>query len=78
MTDPVTAIQATTLAINSASELLTAIADMVPKFVTAATVLAAFLPAPEQVSPLAKLHKLINVLAFNFRHAANASSKDGE
>lgn len=64
-----------TLAVNSASSFLDALIDFVPKLVSVATVTAAFLPAPDQSSALSKLHWLINLVAFNFKHAAN---KDGD
>lgn len=60
-----------TLAVNNASSFLDALIDFAPKLVSVATVTAAFLPAPDQSSILSKLHWLINLVAFNFKHATN-------
>lgn len=45
--------------------------DTIPKAVTLASMLAAFLPSPRGRGPLSKLHKAINLLACNFWHAQN-------
>jgi hypothetical protein len=60
-----------TLAINSASSLLDALVDFVPKVIATTAVVAAFLPPPDQDNILSKVHRIINLVAFNFKHAAN-------
>lgn len=70
MSDPVTTIQTATDVVDSASNLFVAITDMVPKLIAASTVLAAFIPKPDSPVML-KLHRFVNLLAFNFGHASN-------
>lgn len=57
--------------LNNLSSLLTIATDLLPKIVAFASVLAAFLPPAGDGSAFAKVHGVINLLAFNFKHAEN-------
>lgn len=57
--------------IQSGSEVVDALIDFVPKVVMLASVLAAFLPAPEKEGFLSRVHKWINLAAVNVKHAKN-------
>ena len=60
------------LFINQLSALATAITSAVPSIIGACSIIAAFLPPPEMPGKMAKVHKIVNMLAFNFKHATNA------
>lgn len=64
-------IETITQNIESWSSLIDAITSFIPKLITACTVLSAFLPTPDHQSILSKIHKSINLIAFNFGKAAN-------
>ena len=58
--------------INYIGDIADAVGAAVPKIVATCSMLAAFLPAPEDGGVLSRLHKAINLLAFNFNHARKA------
>lgn len=60
-----------TQSINSWSTLLDSLIGFVPKLIATCTMIAAFLPPPEQNSILSRLHRIMNLIAFNFGKAAN-------
>ena len=74
MTDPITTIQAATDTVSALSVLIDTIMSTVPKIISIAAIVAAYMPPPGQASFLSKLHKIINTAAFNFGHASNAES----
>lgn len=57
--------------INSASDVIDAVSNLVPKIIGFASIAAAFLPKPEGNGVLSKVHGYINRVAFNFKHAQN-------
>jgi len=57
--------------ITSASQLIDALSDFIPKLVGFSSMIAAFLPAPTKRGFFSNLHKLINATAFNFNKARN-------
>jgi hypothetical protein len=70
--EPVTTIIITVSGvINSLSTLFTALSEFIPTAIGCASILAAIFPKPEGDGKLAKIHKFINTLAFNFKNAAN-------
>jgi hypothetical protein len=64
-------IEALTSGINALSDLLSAFIAFAPKAIAACAVASAFLPPPDQPGLLARVHKAMNALAFNFGHAQN-------
>lgn len=73
MSDPIATINALTDAVNAAGALGEAIAVNAGNIIAAASVAAAVLPSPDSSSRLAGVHRLINKLAFNIKHARNAN-----
>ncbi len=61
--------------INTIKDTAEAITMAVPSVIGCASALAAFLPAPEGQGFAAKAHKAINAIAFNFKHAKNATNE---
>jgi hypothetical protein len=57
--------------ITSLSGLLDSLSIFIPKLIASCAVITAFLPPPDQHSVLSKVHKSINLIAFNFGKAAN-------
>jgi hypothetical protein len=57
--------------INQISNFLDAATNFIPKAIAFASVSAAFLPKPDGEGFLSKVHKTINVIAFNFNNAEN-------
>ena len=68
-------IQATADAIGAGTNIMNQLAVFIPSMIGTSSVLAAMLPAPEGSSFLAKVHKFINLVAFNFAHAKNKDEK---
>ena len=64
-------IDTLTSAINSVGGLFDALGSVVPKVVAGCSVAAALLPAPDGDGRLSKLHRAMNMVAFNFRYAEN-------
>ena len=74
----ITALATATAIVNAIQAFFTALAAAIPTVIGACSVVAALLPPPEDNGKLAKLHKVINTLAFNtlafnVGHAKNAS-----
>jgi len=65
-------MEALILFVTQFGKLCTAVASTAPAVIGAASVIAAFLPPPENEGKAAKLHRIVNRLAFNFYHAQNA------
>ena len=58
--------------INNISSIVDSLTDLVPKIIGFASVAAAFLPKPAGEGIVSRVHKYINAVAFNIKHAANA------
>ena len=58
--------------INNISSIVGALTDLIPKIIGFASVAAAFLPKPDGEGIMSRVHKYINAVAFNIKHAANA------
>lgn len=61
--------------VYQAKQLAEAIASALPSIVGCASMAAAFLPPPKEKGVLARVHKAINTVAFNFKHAANQNEQ---
>lgn len=59
------------LFITQTGDVFDALTDAVPKVIAGCSVVAAFLPKPDGEGVLAKIHKSINAVAFNFNQAKN-------
>lgn len=60
--------------INTLSNIFDALTNIVPKVVALSSMLAAFIPRPEtDESFWGRVHKYINLTAFNFKHAKNSN-----
>ncbi len=64
MIDPIVMIQ-------YASDLLDVIINFLPKFIAFASIMAAFFPPVTAHTWLSKIHRFINIIAFNFKQAKN-------
>lgn len=58
--------------INYAGVVADAVVATAPKIVAGCSVLAAFLPPQDGNGFLARLHRAVNLVAFNFNRARNA------
>jgi hypothetical protein len=75
MNDPITAINTATAVVNAIGALGEAIAVNAGNIIAAASIAAAVFPAPEGSGWLAGVHRTINKLAFNIKHARNANGQ---
>lgn len=64
-------IQATADAIGAGTNIMNQLVTFIPSVIGVSSVFAAMMPAPEGNSFLSKVHKFINLIAFNFAHAKN-------
>ena len=80
MSDPVATIQLASASISALSALMDTLTNAVPKVVTTAAVLAAFLPPAESNPPTlwSRVHAAINMLGCNFKNAANKDAAKPE
>lgn len=72
-----TLINSATENITALSSLFDAVFDIGPKIGCAITAIAAFIPPQEKGALFYWPYKVITILAWNFRHAANKSSSEG-
>jgi hypothetical protein len=57
--------------INNISSIIDSLTNLVPKIIGFASIAAAFFPSPDGDGFMSKLHKYVNAVAFNFKHAEN-------
>jgi hypothetical protein len=73
MSDPITTINTITDVVNAVGDLSSAIAVNAGNIIAAASIAAALLPPAEGSGWRAGVHRTINRLAFNVKHARNAN-----